>query len=87
MPFLTLPAVPTFTSDPATWSGTVTFFVNGVAQSVVDPDPTLHLIDYLRDVLMLKAPKVLYSGVPWGSFAPCQCTADRPMGMGTGLSS
>jgi hypothetical protein len=55
---LRLPEVPTFTTAPDTWSSTVSFFVNGVQQSVDNPDPSLHLIDYLRDTLMLKAPKV-----------------------------
>ncbi len=47
--------------DPSLWDSTLSFFINGVQVSVANPDPNMHLVDYLRDVAMLKATKVWVS--------------------------
>ena len=43
---------------PKLWDSTLSFYVNGQAVTVTNPDPTVHLVDYLRDVMGLKATKV-----------------------------
>ena len=53
VPQLAADAVP-----PHLWDNTITFYINGVEYSVTNPDPTLHLVDFIRDTAMLKATKV-----------------------------
>jgi hypothetical protein len=45
-------------SRPELWDNTLNFFVNGSPISVTNPDPKMLLVDYLRDVLLLKGTKV-----------------------------
>ncbi len=45
-------------SDPRLWDNTLTFYINGVEYNVTNPDPSMHLVDYIRDVAMLKGTKV-----------------------------
>jgi len=48
---------PTATS-PDLWDSTLNFFVNGLPVSITNPDPTVFLVEYLRDVLQLKGTKI-----------------------------
>jgi hypothetical protein len=43
---------------PEAWDDTVSFFVNGVGVTVTNPDPTVKLVDFIRDVLLMKGTKV-----------------------------
>lgn len=57
------PAAPTTPPAPAAvvpelWDSTLNFFVNGVAVSIDNPDPSLLLVDYIRDVMLLKGTKI-----------------------------
>ena len=44
--------------SPVAWDSTLTFFVNGVPVMLTNPDPTMMLSEYIRDVLLLSATKV-----------------------------
>jgi xanthine dehydrogenase iron-sulfur cluster and FAD-binding subunit A len=44
--------------SPQLWDSTLTFYVNGNEVTISNPDPSMHLVDYLRDVACLKATKV-----------------------------
>lgn len=48
----------TFSTPPALWDNTLTFGINGTPVTLTNPDPTMHLVDYIRDVAMLKGTKV-----------------------------
>ena len=54
------PAVtaPVAAIDPSLWDDTLNFFVNGAPVTVTNPDPTVMLVDFLRDTLLLKGTKV-----------------------------
>jgi hypothetical protein len=45
-------------TEPTLWDSTLSFFINGNAVTVTNPDPRMHLVEYLRDVAMLKATKI-----------------------------
>ena len=51
-------AASTFSTPPALWDNTLTFGINGTPVTLTNPDPTMHLVDYIRDVAMLKGTKV-----------------------------
>jgi hypothetical protein len=44
--------------SPQLWDSTLTFYVNGAEVNIVNPDPNMHLVDYLRNVAQLKGTKV-----------------------------
>lgn len=58
-----MPTVPASREiSPQLWDSTLTFYVNGNEVTITNPDPTMHLVDYLRDVACLKATKVCDCG-------------------------
>ena len=55
-------------------ASTLNFFLNGAAVSVENPDPTVLLVDYIRDVAQLKGTKV---GCNEGGCGACTVVLSR----------
>ena len=77
------PARPAGATDPATWSNEVSFFLNGAPVTVTNPDPAMHLVEYIREVEGLKATKIGCNEggcgactvvLSWHDDATCECT-------------
>jgi hypothetical protein len=49
---------------PELWDSTITFFINGVEYTLTNPDPLMHLVDFIRDVALLKGTKVRVASTP-----------------------